>query len=77
MEMIFLKVLGKEMLRIFEKAIHITTTDVQDTFVIRTISNHFDEIKAKVIDKTFDFTEYKKNITHQLKPYPVSFEKKK
>lgn len=65
----------KDMLRIFEKAIHITTTDVQDTFVIRTISNHFEEIKAKVIDKTYDFTEYKKNIAHQLKPYPVSFEK--
>ena len=61
----------KDCLKIFEKAIHITATDVQDTYVIRTISNHFEEVKAKVIDKTFDFEDYKKNIAYQLKSYPL------
>lgn len=61
----------KDFLKIFEKAIHITTTDVQDTFIIRNFTNHFDTIKAKVEDKTFDFDEYKKKFTSDLKAYPV------
>ncbi len=61
----------KDFLKIFEKAIHITTTDVQDTFIIRNISNQFDEIKAKVDDNSFDFDKYKANINDALKSYPL------
>ena len=62
----------KDFLKIFEKAIHITTTDVQDTFIIRNISNNFDEIKAKVEDNSFDFDKYKANVNDGLKSYPLT-----
>ena len=62
----------KDFLKIFEKAIHITTTDVQDTFIIRNISNQFDEIKAKVEDNSFDFDKYKANVNDGLKSYPLT-----
>lgn len=65
------KSIRKDFLKIFEKAIHITTTDVQDTFIIRDISNQFDEIKARVEDNSFDFDNYKKNIKNGLKIYPL------
>ncbi|MAO49285.1 MAG: restriction endonuclease subunit R [Pusillimonas sp.] len=61
----------KDFLKIFEKAIHITTTDVQDTFVIRNISSQFDEIKARVEDNSFDFDKYKANVSNSLKSYPL------
>ena len=32
----------KRFLKIFEKAIHITSTDITETYVIRTISNSFE-----------------------------------
>ena len=63
----------KDFLKIFEKAIHITTTDVQDTFIIRNISNQFDEIKTQVESKSFDFDKnYKPNVLDALKPYPLN-----
>lgn len=65
------KSIRKDFLKIFEKAIHITTTDVQDTFIIRNIVNHFDTIKAKVEDKSFDFEEYKTKVAYDLKSYPI------
>lgn len=65
------KTIRKDFLKIFEKAIHITTTDVQDTFIIRNIDNHFDAIKTKVEDKSFDFSTYKTKVAYDLKSYPV------
>ena len=63
----------KDFLKIFEKAIHITTTDVQDTFIIRNISNNFDEIKTQVESNNFDFDKnYKPNVINALKPYPLN-----
>jgi type I restriction enzyme R subunit len=64
------KSVRKDFLKIFEKAIHITTTDVNDTFIIRTISNHFDAIKDKVEDNSYDFDTYKKRLAYDLKAYP-------
>lgn len=67
------KTIRKDFLKIFEKAIHITTTDVQDTFIIRNISNQFDEIKTQVESKSFDFDKnYKPNVIDALKPYPLN-----
>ncbi|MCG8754758.1 DEAD/DEAH box helicase family protein [Tenacibaculum finnmarkense] len=66
------KTIRKDFLKIFEKAIHITTTDVQDTFIIRTISNHFDEVKTQVEDNSYDFDKYKNNVINALKPYPLN-----
>lgn len=62
----------KDFLRIFEKAIHITSTDLNDTFIIRNISNQFDEIKTAVADGSFDFESSRKRILNDFKPYPVT-----
>ena len=41
----------KDFLKVFEKAIHITTTDIGETYVIRTIADFFDDILTT--SKTF------------------------
>ena len=61
----------KDFLKIFEKAIHITSTDINETYVIRNIANQFDLIKAIVQADTFDFNEYNLNITKDFKAYPL------
>ena len=65
------KSIRKDFLKMFEKAIHITTTDVQDTFIIRNVSSYFDDIKTKVEDNTYDFDEYKTKVIYNLKAYPL------
>ena len=62
----------RDFLRIFEKAIHITATDLNDTFIIRNIANQFDEIKTSLVEGTFDFEIARKKILNDFKPYPVS-----
>lgn len=61
----------KEFLKIFEKAIHITSTDINDTCVIRNISNQFDEIKNTVASDSYDFEPYNKKLFKDFKPYPL------
>lgn len=61
----------KEILKIFEKAIHITSTDINDTFVIRNISNQFDDIKNTVASDSYDFEPYNKKLFKDFKPYPL------
>ncbi|MFZ4860895.1 DEAD/DEAH box helicase family protein [Sphingobacterium sp. Mn56C] len=61
----------KDFLKIFEKAIHITSTDISETYVMRNISNHFDEIKATVANGSYDFEQYEKKILKDFKPYPL------
>lgn len=61
----------KEFLKIFEKAIHITSTDINDTYVIRNISNQFDEIKNTVTSDSYDFEPYNKKLFKDFKPYPL------
>lgn len=63
--------LRKEALKVFEKAIHITATDLNDTYVIRTIASLFDEIKAQVASKNLDFETYHKKLLADFKPYPL------
>ena len=62
----------KDFLRIFEKAIHITSTDINDTYIIRNISNQFDDIKSTIADGSFDFETARKSILFDFKPYPVT-----
>lgn len=64
------KTIRKDFLKIFEKAIHITTTDVEETYIIRNISNYFDDIKKQVEAGDFDYDEYKKKVKAAVKPYP-------
>lgn len=61
----------KEFLKVFEKAIHITATDINDTYIIRNISSLFDEIKQAVTAGDYDFETYDKKTAKEFKPYPV------
>jgi type I restriction enzyme R subunit len=58
----------KDFLKIFEKAIHITSTDVNDTYIIRNISNHFDNVK-KFGD--YDYDKYHNALSKDFKEYPL------
>ncbi len=60
----------RNFLRIFDKAIHITTTDINNTFVLRNTAPLFDEIKAAVA-ANFDFGQYNKAVQKVFKAYPL------
>lgn len=68
----FSQSIRKDFLKIFEKAIHITSTDISETYVIRSIASQFDEIKATVTTGSYDFEQYEKKILKDFKPYPLS-----
>lgn len=61
----------RDFLKIFEKAIHITATDIGETYVIRTISDSFDEILATCREEKFDRENYEKEVVKIFKPYPL------
>ncbi|MEO7840128.1 MAG: DEAD/DEAH box helicase family protein [Anaerolineales bacterium] len=61
----------RDFLKIFEKAIHITTTDIGETYVIRNISDFFDEILATCRAEKFDRESYEKEVVKVFKPYPL------
>jgi type I restriction enzyme R subunit len=61
----------KDFLKIFEKAIHITSTDLNETYVIRNIFNQFEEIKSIVASGSYDFTPYDNKIEKDFKQYPL------
>jgi len=61
----------KDLFKIFEKAIHITTTDIGETYVIRTISDYFDEVLTTCRERKYDREEYTKKVTKVFKPYPL------
>jgi type I restriction enzyme, R subunit len=61
----------KDFLKIFESAIHITTTDIGETYVIRTIADYFDEILATCREGKFDREEIEKKAHSVFKLYPL------
>lgn len=61
----------KDFLKIFEKAIHITTTDIGETFVIRNISDYFDEILNTCRSGKLDREYIEKEASNSFKPYPL------
>lgn len=61
----------KDFLKIFEKAILITTTDIGETFVIRNISDYFDEILNTCRSSKFDLEYIEKEANNSFKPYPL------
>ncbi|MEN6351250.1 MAG: DEAD/DEAH box helicase family protein [Syntrophomonas sp.] len=61
----------KDFLKIFEKAIHITTTDIGETYVMRSIDDYFDEILATCREGKFDREEIEKKANAAFKPYPL------
>lgn len=64
--------LRKEYLKIFEKAIHISTTDIRDTYFIRGISNYFDELRTIYSSGRLDFESYRTKVESEFKAYPLS-----
>lgn len=63
--------LRKDFLKIFEKAIHITTTDIGETYVIRTIADYFEEMLTTCRDGKFDREEIEKKAYGVFKLYPL------
>ncbi|MCG8599249.1 MAG: TIR domain-containing protein [Verrucomicrobiales bacterium] len=61
----------KDFLKIFEKAVHITATDVKETYVLRTVSDFFDEVLTTCREGKFDREEYEKKVTEIFKAYPL------
>lgn len=61
----------KDFLKIFEKAIHITSTDIGETYIIRTLSDFFDEILTTCREGKFDREEYTNKALKVFKPYPL------
>ncbi len=57
----------KNFLKVFEKAIHITSTDVNKTYIIRNISTYFEDIKTL---GDYDFDKYRIKISENFKKYP-------
>jgi type I restriction enzyme R subunit len=61
----------KDFLKIFEKAIHITTTDIEETYVIRNIEDYFNEMITTCREGKFDREELEKKVKASFKPYPL------
>ena len=61
----------KDFLRVFEKAIHITSTDIHETYIIRNISLLLEEIKAAVKKGDYDFDDYQRRFFKTFKAYPL------
>lgn len=60
----------KQFLYFFEKAISITTTDIEQTYIIRNISETLPFIR-KAINTKKDFNEYEREAETRFKPYPL------
>ena len=45
-------------MKIFKKAIHLTSTDLEETYIIRNISNNFETIRSIYDEGKFDFESY-------------------
>jgi len=61
----------KDFLKIFEKSIHITTTDVEETYIIRDLANNFDEIKAISGEGKNDYESYGLRVQKSYYSYPL------
>ena len=61
----------RDFLKIFEKAIHITTTDIAETYIIRTIEQFFDEALTTCRAGKYDLEDFKDKVSDIFKPYPV------
>lgn len=65
----------KDFLKIFEKAVHITATDLGETYIIRNIGKYLEEIKALKEEGKYDFEEYEVKAKNDFKAYPVTDKK--
>lgn len=67
------KTLERKILFPFIKSIHITTTDLHETYVIRNIMQYAGEIRTKYNENKYnpDIAEIQKTIEKNFKPYPL------
>ncbi|MDE5639693.1 MAG: hypothetical protein K2I47_07925, partial [Odoribacter sp.] len=63
--------LRRRMLRPFEKSIHIVTTDINNTFVLRNPAQFFDDAKKGFQDGTISISSFRPVVNNVFKPLPV------
>ncbi len=61
----------KDLLKVFERAVHLTTTDVGETYVVRNIAGFFDEILSIYRAGKSDREQVEKKLRQVFKPYPL------
>jgi type I restriction enzyme R subunit len=61
----------KDMLKVFEKAIWISTTDINETYIIRDITRFFEEVKAHYDEGKYDYEQYNQKVEKNFKQYPL------
>lgn len=63
--------LRRSMLRPFEKSIHIVTTDITDTYILRNPGQFFDEAKRGFQENTITISSYRPTVEKVFKPLPT------
>ena len=63
--------LRRRMLRPFEKSIHLVTTDIYNTFVLRNPGQFFDEAKKGFQDNTISISSFRPIVEEVFKPLPT------
>lgn len=56
----------------FEKAIHLTACDINETYVLRNIASYFDDARREFYDRTKTISDLRPGIEKMFKLYPVS-----
>ena len=59
-------------LYLFEKGIHLTASDVNETYVLRTPGQFFDEAAKGFVERTVTIATLRPEVEKVFKPYPVS-----
>ena len=63
--------LRRRMLRPFEKSIHLVTTDINDTFVLRNPGQFFDDAKKGFQEGTISISSFRPIVDEVFKPLPT------
>lgn len=63
--------LRKDMLKVFEKAVLISTTDLEETYILRDIARSFKDIKQDYDNNKFDAENYQNRLYQRFKSYPL------
>jgi len=61
----------KAFFKVFDKAIHITTTDIGETHILRNIADFYTEARETVVNKGYHHETYVQSVEKVFKPYPM------
>ena len=61
----------RDLLKVFERAVHLTATDVGETYVIRNLADSFDEMLMLCREGRFDRQVIEQKVIKDFKPYPL------